>query len=339
MGVVVVLMTLLVVLLSGLTAGLGRESTSAIADLSADHLAFSAPAAGEQVSFADSSVDESQSRRWARVPGVERAEPVGIGTTEAVVGTATAAVSAFGVDPGSGLVPGRDDVAAGEVVLSTGAAEALGAGPGDRVDAAGRTMSVAAVSGSDSFNHTPVMWTSLDDWRQLTRSDPGAATVIALTEDGADLAHADAQLGTATVGREAAFEAIGSYPSENGSLQLMRLMLFGISALVVGAFFTVWTIQRTGDIAVLKALGASSAYLVGDALAQALVVLVGGTVLGAAAAAGIGALASGSVPFVLSTGSVVVPAVVMVLLGGLGAALSVRRVTSVDPLIALGSAR
>ena len=39
----------------------------------------------------------------------------------------------------------------------------------------------------------------------------------------------------------------------------MRGFLFVISALVVGAFFTVWTIQRSGDIAVLKALGASHA--------------------------------------------------------------------------------
>ena len=37
----------------------------------------------------------------------------------------------------------------------------------------------------------------------------------------------------------------------------MVALLFGISALVIGAFFTVWTMQRSGDIAVLKALGAS----------------------------------------------------------------------------------
>ena len=42
MGAVVTLITLLVVLLSGLTAGLGRGNTSAITDLPADHLVFSA---------------------------------------------------------------------------------------------------------------------------------------------------------------------------------------------------------------------------------------------------------------------------------------------------------
>ena len=69
----------------------------------------------------------------------------------------------------------------------------------------------------------------------------------------------------------------------------MRGFLFAISALVIGAFFTVWTIQRSGDVAVLKALGASTATLLKDALGQAVVLLAAGTALGTALAAGLGA--------------------------------------------------
>ena len=61
---------------------------------------------------------------------------------------------------------------------------------------------------------------------------------------------------------------------------LIRGFLLVISALVVGAFFTVWTIQRSGDIAVLKALGASAGTLMRDALGQAAVVLLLGSVVG-----------------------------------------------------------
>ncbi len=120
----------------------------------------------------------------------------------------------------------------------------------------------------------------------------------------------------------------------------MRGFLFAISALVIGAFFTVWTIQRSGDVAVLKALGASTPYLLKDALGQAVVMLAIGTGLGTALAAGFGALISGGdVPFVLDAATVLVPAAIMILLGALGAALSIRRITAVDPLTALGSAR
>ena len=93
---------------------------------------------------------------------------------------------------------------------------------------------------------------------------------------------ADRAAGTRTVARDDSLAAIGSYTSENGSLQLIRGFLFAISALVIGAFFTVWTIQRSGDIAVLKALGASTASLLKDALGQAVILLAGGTAIGTA---------------------------------------------------------
>lgn len=165
--------------------------------------------------------------------------------------------------------------------------------------------------------------------------------MIALdTASGAGIAAADRAAGTETVTKDASLSAIGSYTSENGSLQLMRGFLFAISALVVGAFFTVWTIQRSGDVAVLKALGATTAGLLRDALGQAVVLLAGGTLIGIAGAAALGAAVSGSgVSFVLTPATVLVPAAVMLLLGGLGAGLAVRRITSVDPLTALGSAR
>ncbi|WP_260728486.1 ABC transporter permease [Dactylosporangium roseum] len=341
MGTVVTLMTLLVVLLSGLTAGLGRESTSAISDLPADHLVFSVQAGGQKVSFTESTVTEAQWRQWSAVPGVTSASPLGVTTTRATAGDRTAALSAFGVLPGSKLAPEPSRIATGQVVLSRGAAEALDAQPGQTVTVAGQRLSIAAVAGDASYSHTPVIWTSLTDWHRLTPGSPGGnATVIALTTTSdADLAAADRQLRTSTVARSAALSAIGSYTSENGSLQLMRGLLFAISALVIGAFFTVWTIQRSGDIAVLKALGATTRYLLRDALGQALTLLVAGTVIGTGLAAAIGTAAAGVVPFSLTAGSLLLPAAVMIALGAAGAALSIRRITSIDPLTALGSAR
>ncbi|GGP46514.1 ABC transporter substrate-binding protein [Streptomyces sindenensis] len=342
MGSVVVLITLLVGLLSGLTAGLARENTSAVTGLDADHLAFAAPPDGRAESFADSTVREDDWRAWAARPGVAAAQPVGIRTLNATAGERSAAVSAFGVEPDGTLGP--DGTGPGRVVLSEEAAEELGAAAGDRI-ALGRTeREVAAVATDASYSHTPVVWTTLDDWQQIGHDGAGPAeqaTVIALTTTGGvDLAAGDEAAGTSTLTLDDSLTAIGSYQAENGSLQLMRGFLFAISALVIGAFFTVWTIQRSGDVAVLKALGASTPYLLRDALGQAVVMLVLGTGLGAALAAGAGALiGGGAVPFVLDPATVLVPAAVMIALGALGAALSVRRITAVDPLTALGSAR
>ncbi|GGS29433.1 ABC transporter substrate-binding protein [Streptomyces humidus] len=345
MGTVIVLITLLVGLLSGLTAGLGRQSTSAISGLPADKIAFQAPGGGQGLSYSDSTVTEAQWERWSEAPGVESAEPLGITTTRASAGERTTGLSAFGVRPGSRLAPDSDRISDSAVVLSTAAAAGLGVRAGDSLALAGRRLTVAAVRGDASFSHTPVVWTSLDVWRKTappTGVEEGpTATVIALsTTSGADTEATDEQAGTRTVSTEESLSAIGSYTSENGSLQLMRGFLFVISALVIGAFFTVWTVQRSGDVAVLKALGASTAGLLKDALGQAVVLLAGGTLLGTGIAAALGVLVAGSaVPFLLTPATVLLPATVTILLGMSGAVLAVRRITSVDPLTALGSAR
>lgn len=343
MGAVIVLITLLVGLLSGLTAGLGKESTSAITGLSADHLVFSAPADGKGVSFTDSTVTESMWQQWSTVPGVVRADPLGITTTKADSGTRSSAISAFGVQPGSALAPDSSRIASDTAVLSTKAADALGVHRGDNVTVGGQRLTVVAVSGDASYSHTPVIFMDLTAWQKLIGGTDGAglrATVLGLTTSSTNgVAAADTRFGTKTVTRSDAKSAIGSYTSENGSLQLMRAFLFAISALVIGAFFTVWTIQRSGDVAVLKALGASTSYLLRDALGQAVVLLSLGTALGTALAAGLGAAVSSTVPFVLDATTTLVPALVIIALGAAGAGLSIRRITSVDPLIALGSAR
>lgn len=327
MGVVVALITLLVVMLSGLTAGLGRANTSAVTDLGADHVVFAEPGAEQDLSFSDSALSPAVQQSWATVPGVERADPIGISLSRISSGDRSVAVAVFAVPAGSDLAPVVSDE---QVVLSVPAAEALGVGIGGRLELADRSVTVVDIAGTGQFSHVPLVWTALGD--QLP-------TVLALHTAGADLSRADAELGTRTVTTAQSLSAIGSYAAENGSLQLMRVLLFAISALVIGAFFTVWTIQRTAEIAILAAIGASTGYLLKDALGQALILLIGGTAVGTGIAVGIGALVGPAVPFVLDLGTVLVPAVVMIALGLLGAAMSLRRITSVDPLTALGTAR
>ena len=117
---------------------------------------------------------------------------------------------------------------------------------------------------------------------------------------------------------------------------MIRGFLLVISALVVGAFFAVWTIQRRHDVAVLKAMGASTRYLVTDALSQAAIVLASAAVVGGAAAYLFGQLIEDTVPFVSSIGTTVLPLSGLVIVGLAGAALAIRSITKVNPLNALG---
>ncbi|QKG22327.1 FtsX-like permease family protein [Actinomadura verrucosospora] len=342
MGSVVLLITLLVTMLSGLTAGLARDGGSAVEGLPADRVAFGTGASADgKPSFSDSRIDQRTLQGWQDVPGVT-AEPLGIAMGRLSYGSGGergAPAAFFGVAPGGKAGGGAPD--AGRVVLSKELAAKTGLAAGAKIQVAGHALTVAEVRGDASYSHTPVAWLALADWRAVNPQGGGeAATVLLLRTHGdPGLRAADARLGTTTVALGDARTAIPSFSAENGSLQLMRGFLFAISALVIGAFFTVWTIQRRGDVAVLKALGASTGYLLRDALAQAVLVLLAGAGIGGAIGGLAGAAVAGSVPFVVSAGTTVVPVAVMIVLGAAGAALAIRKITSVDPLTALGAAR
>jgi len=343
MSVVIVLITILVMFLSSLTAGLTRESTSAITDLPADHLAFSMPKADDAPEFTASRVTADQWNAWANIAGVESAVPLGVATARAESRTTTASVTVLGAEEGSGLVP-SSDVAPGTVLVTPGAADALEVSTGDVVTLAGTELTVEATIDTDaSFSHTPVVWTTLADWQTVGargHSPEGTevATVVALKTsdpDTATMTAADSDLGTTTVTTKQARSAVSSFQGENSSLSTMQAFLLGISALVAGAFFTVWTISRSGDIAILKALGASTLYLMRDALGQAAVLLTGGVTLGTLLTIAGAQLMPDAVPVVIATSTTVVPAAGLVALGLAGAAVSVARITRVDPHAAL----
>ncbi|WP_341770167.1 FtsX-like permease family protein [Actinomadura darangshiensis] len=343
MGSVVLLITLLVTMLSGLTAGLARDSASAIENLPADRIVFGT--ADGETSFAESRIDQETLKGWQDVAGVT-AEPFGISMNRIAFGASGeqgAPVALFGAAPGGGEETGnaRHSLASGQIVLSAELSEGTGLKTGDSVQIAGHRFTVAGAGGASSYSHTPVAWIGLDDWRAIEPSGGGqVATVLLLRVTGhPGLDTADQRLGTTTIPQRDAKSAIPSFSAENGSLELMRGFLFAISALVIGAFFTVWTIQRRGDVAVLKALGASTGYLLRDALAQAVLVLLAGAGLGGAIGALAGLAIGDGVPFVVSAATTVLPMAVMIALGAVGAALAVRKITSVDPLTALGAAR
>ncbi|MFZ4893743.1 ABC transporter permease [Plantibacter sp. Mn2098] len=346
-GAVVTLITLLVGFLSGLTAGLANQNISAVTGLGASSIVFSAPADGEQASFSDSAVTADMASDWAAVPGVERAEPIGITQTRLETPDARTSVSLFGVEPSFGH---DAPTASGQLRLSAAAAKELKVTAGDEVSIGAKQFTVESVGDDAWYSHTPVVWMSATDWRTMAAATSGVAagsagapfaTVLAVfgNPTGATATAADAQAGTVSKSVLPALMAIGSFRSEIGSLLLMVAMLFGISALVIGAFFTVWTIQRRGDVAILKALGATTRRLTTDALGQALVLLIVGVGVGIGLTALLGSLAGTALPFVLSPLTTLVPGVIMVVLGLAGAAFALRSILTADPLTALGGNR
>ncbi|MFB7796728.1 ABC transporter permease [Isoptericola sp. NPDC056134] len=362
MGGVVALVAILVVILSGLSSGLVNDGVSGLKKLPVTAFAFDEGTPVDSA-FSRSTVERDQVARWAQQDGVADAALFGnqLVNAEGPDGEAVD-LALFGVEPDSFLAPPPNLVAQGAglgqrdgIVVSETVTD-LGLGVGDTVtvDRLGTELRIVGVlDGQHTYGHVDVAYVPLATWQEIhAGAGPGddvrpddydEATAVALKESSGadiDLATAGTGTGTAAVLLEDSFEGSPGYAAETLTLNLIQTFLYAISALVVGAFFTVWTIQRRHEIAVARAMGARTGYLVRDALGQAAVVLVGSTAVGMGIGVGFGALLTSTpMPFSLEPVPVASAAALLIALGLLGAAAAVGRIARVDPLTALGGQR
>lgn len=338
-GLVIGLVALMATLLSGLANGLVDDGISGLRRLPMSSIAFQK---GSQSTFTRSTLTPDALDRFKGANGVE-ATPIGVSFVNARRSNgATVDVALFGVTPDSFLAPegeARDSLQGRPGVILSDKLEADGLKVGDELTIAGvdQRLPILGFTYAGTYGHVDIAFTPLATWQDLYYGSGAKArfSAIALRNaGGADLAKL-AGPDLDVVSKQAAYAGSPGYSGETQTMTLIRGFLLAISALVVGAFFTVWTVQRAGEIGILKALGASSAYVIRDAVGQMAVILVASTVLGAAVALGIGQFVGGSVPFRLAAGPILSSVGLLIVLGLAGCLIAVRRITSVDPIIAL----
>ena len=176
------------------------------------------------------------------------------------------------------------------------------------------------------LEHQPIHWMSTEEVEKL----PGASAFGVVAEDAEPID------GAIMLQGKDALEASASYKGEQSSLNLMIVLLYVISALVLGAFFTVWTMQRLRGVAITVALGGTRSSILSDAVGQALVVLAVGIAAGTLLTVGVGGFMEG-IPMDVSPSTTLIPAVILLAAGLLGAGLSIIPVLKVDPRKAMNS--
>lgn len=358
-GAVVALIAVLMVLLSGLSSGLVTDGVSGLQRSPIDALAF-AEGTRTDSAFTRSEVTTEQRDAWAARDDVAVAELLGTAIVNAKNDDGTPVdLTLFGVRPGGFVAPeaaqGREVAGDGEVVLSaTARDEGVEIGDVITLDRLGTPLEVVGFTADQrTFGHVDIGYIALTTWQEVhagvSPGDPvsadtyDVASVVALRGvggDGIDLAAGDAAAGTSARTITEAYDSSPGYTAELMTMQLIQAFLYAISALVVGAFFTLWTVQRTRELAVMRAIGASTRYLLTDGLLQAAILLVTATAAGVAVGLGAGALLDGTgMPFALEAAPVLGGAALIVGLGLVGAAVATTRIASVEPVTALGENR
>ena len=310
-GGVVALITLLLVMLSGLTQGLSKQNTSALEALGENtpNVTFST----EDPSFTESEIFAEDVTDGAIPLGATQTKLDGQG-----------GVAVFGLPAGT-QIPGTDILIPDRgMVLSESIDEEMNAP--SQATLGGVDLEVRGAVPDEYYSHSPVVWVDTATWQKVSHAREGMVGVALLSAEPTDTS---VSMGKALTG-------LPAYNSERGSLLTMQAFLYGISALVTIAFLSIWTIQRTRDLSILRALGASVKYLLKDAIAQAAIILAAGVGAGALVGWLLGLAAQGTVPFEVSVMTVIVPALGIWLLGIAGAFLATRRVSKINPLDALG---
>lgn len=357
MGSVVALIAMLMVLLSGLSVGLVNDGVSGLMKLPVTSFAFS-DGVSKDAAFTRSVIDSGAVDAWGERAGVEDASPFGNTLANAKTDQGVDIdLALFGVEAGSWLAPRATNgarLAAPATVLLSSTAEESGVEVGDEITVApaGNTLRVAGfLEGQHTFGHVDVGYVPLRTWQAIRAGiRPGEAvpshvhdevTAVAVrASSDVDLTAGDEAAGTTSLTLEESFGASPGYTAETSTLNLIQGFLYAISALVVGAFFTVITIHRRQEIAVLRAMGASTASLLRDSLAQSLILLLLACGVGVGLGVLSGAAIAGSpMPFQLDGPPIAAATTALIVLGMVGAATAVLRITRVDPLTALGGSR
>ncbi|HET8931382.1 MAG TPA: ABC transporter permease [Acidimicrobiales bacterium] len=353
-GLVVVLVALLTTVLGALANGLVSDGISGLRALPFDHMAFEH---GSKATFSRSTVTDETLAVYREIPGVQ-ATPLGVSFANAKSDSAKPDldVALFGVEGDSFLVSdadagteGRSDaqaaLAGSPGLVLSGELESDGIEVGDRYTftSSGMTLPIVGFTFAGSYGHASIAYTSLETWQALTYGDDarGRFSAIALqvpgsAQDAVD--EAASSTGTEIKSKSETYDGSPGFTAEQSTMTLIRAFLLVISALVVGAFFTVLIVQRTRQIGLLKAMGASSWYVIRDGLAQMVIVVALATIIGSAVGAGLVALMSGgAAPVELVPSTVISGIVLLIVAGVVGSLVPLKRITGIEPAIALGA--
>jgi putative ABC transport system permease protein len=342
LGVVVALIALLSTVLSALATGLVTDGISGLRALPFDRLALQE---GAQATFSRSTLRPSDLARFEAVDGVE-ATPIGAGfvNAAAVDGGPSLDLAVFGIAPGSFLVtrPEARRALAGRPGLVLGRElEDQGVEVGDRYRLGGSELElpVLGFTFAGTYGHAPIAFVALDTWQQIQYGDGADGRFSAIALRGGDEADLErAAQGGEVLTKAQAYAGSPGFSAETTTMTLIRGFLLVISALVIGAFFTVLTVQRTRQIGLLKAMGASNAYVLRDGIGQMTVLVTAATAVGVAAGAALVAvLSGGSAPVELDARAIATVALLLVGSGIVGSLVAFRRITNIEPAIALSA--
>lgn len=352
-GMILVLISWLVFILSGLGNGLSALSAATFKNMDADYVVFEE---GSRHSMLRSVISEDLSEELTALENVNDAAPMGSQTAVLLKENATSNdekidVSLLGINPGTFLEPkviegnplteGKNQEVIVNDVLKN---EGIKIGDTLEIEGTDKVIQVVGFVENESFNHLPAVFMTMDAWREIHFAAPGSdmgvnnpVNAIMLQGKNINPENIDQSVeGIETATKKEAINGIPGYTAENGTIMMMLAFLLAISAIVITVFFYVMTLQKLNQFGIMKAIGASDSFLGRAVVSQVFLLSFVSIGIGILLTYGTAMIFPEGMPFALDPVLVISYAIVLLVVSVLSSLLSVRKITKIDPLQAIG---
>jgi len=317
----------LTILLSGIIEHLDAEIERTVDTLGADGFAFAADIPGPFTSVAAIPAEQEGALLAA---GATRADPI-VAVPQTLRMEPALDAFVIGHRPGGlGTPPvseGRAPVSDGEAAVDSKSGLTLGA---DLVVAGATYEVVGLTEGLTVLGERPNVYITLAAAQRAVFGGQSVATTFLIEGEVAN-----PPVGLRVIGPAAAIDDLRRPMVDTiESIELFRTLLWLVAAAIVGSVLYLSALERSRDMAVFKATGASSGDLVAGLALQSLVLSLSASALAVVVAFALKPLFPAGIS--LTMGLLLKVPVVAVVIGVLGSLAGLRRTLKADPAIAFG---
>jgi len=362
-SLVIALITTLVLFIAGLAEGLGAGNIEYLQKLDAEIVLFQE---GVDLSTSVSQIGRSKLNAINRVDGVRDAGLIGFSSASIILGDNEEPldISLIGIEAGKpgeptayvgrGLKGKRGD----EAVIGRNVALRTGLDVGDQftiksiqgTDEELYTLEVVGISDGQQYFIRPSIFVPYLTWEKIkpqgfVNDDDQSELVFNIAavqlEDPQDFEimadRLEEKVGKVeAVDLKTAYEATPGYSAQQSTLNTIRIFTLLIGLLVIGGFFQIQTLQKVGQIGMLKAIGASTSTIAIAFVLQIIYITLLGVVIGSAGTLALSLTFPVTVPIVFTPESVLLAVISLLVIGPMGGLVSLVYLLRVEPLTALG---
>ncbi|QIK51875.1 ABC transporter permease [Jeotgalibaca porci] len=354
-GFIIVLITWLVFVLSGLGNGLSDLGTAVIRYSDLDVAIFEKDS---ELTLGKSTLPESVVAEALEVEGVEEAASIataagaiyrGVNVDEET-GKKTA-VLFVGIEPGSFMEPktisGENlDEAEPNRVLVDESLMREGFKLNDKItlNGVGTEYTIGGFVSNKTLNHMPAIFVTMDTLRGFKYMVPGSdmgiekpISAVFLKGNNIDTEELTAAIdGIETGSIKETLNGIPGYSAESGTINLMLWLLIFISAFVIAVFFYVLTTQKVNQFGVMKAIGASNGFIIKSVVSEVFLLSGISILIGVGLTYLMTLVLPEDMPFTLLPNMVMLYGVILLATSLIGSLFSIRSIIKIDPITALG---